>query len=339
MINMATETDNLGSFINMYEDTLDENDFQSLKFYNVTKEYKNIVALNKISLTLKRGDIFGYIGPNGAGKTTTIKIIVGLIKNYAGEYLINDKIIIKKTNNLFNILGYHPQDTGFQTWRTVNHALYTLGRLSGINKATLNERIQAILKFVGLQEFRDKKIKHLSSGMIQKLRLAQALLNLPKLLILDEPLSGLDPASRFQIKSLIKNLAQKGITILFSSHILNDVEDIASKIGILNQGHIMKIGTPTELQDEFQLGNIIEIIYAENSNHYVELESIKEIERIEKISNIKQLIYLHRDINLDEVTHKILGFIIQQKCRIRSFKFLKPSLENVYLNYLRGGIK
>ena len=262
-----------------------------------------------------------------------------MIKDYTGEYLINDEIVLKKNNSLFNILGYHPQDTGFQTWRTVNNALYTLGRLSGIEKLIINERIQAVLNFVGLQEFRDKKIKHLSSGMIQKLRLAQALLNLPKLLILDEPLSGLDPASRFQIKSLIKKLAQKGITILFSSHILNDVEDIANKIGILNKGSIMRIGTPTELQEEFQLGNIIEIIYAENSTLCLELESIKEIERIEKISNIKQLIYLNRDINLDDVLHKILSFIIQQKCRVRSFKFLKPSLENVYLNYVSGGVK
>ncbi len=333
---MALETRNLDNFLDEYEEDLEENTFQDLKFQNIFKKYKTITALKNVSLEIKRGDIFGYIGPNGAGKTTTIKIMVGLIKDYSGNYLINSKLISKKQNNLFKILGYHPQDTGFQTWRTVNHALYTFGRLSGIDKIKLKNRIDSLLSFVGLYEFKEKKVKHLSSGMIQKLRLAQALLNLPKILILDEPLSGLDPASRFQIKSLIKALAKKEITILFSSHILNDVEDIANKIGILNQGEIMKIGTPTELQEQFQVGKIIEIIYAKEGHICKDLENIEEIEKIEVASNLKQLLYLHPEADLDEISHKILGSIFQQKCYIRSFRFLKPSLEKVYLNYISG---
>jgi ABC-2 type transport system ATP-binding protein len=335
---MVLETRNLDNFLDEYEEDLEENTFQELKFQNISKEYKTITALKNVSLEIKRGDIFGYIGPNGAGKTTTIKIIVGLIKDYSGNYLINKQLISKKQNNLFRILGYHPQDTGFQTWRTVNQALYTFGRLSGIDKLNLKKRIDSVLKFVNLYEFKEKKIKHLSSGMIQKLRLAQALLNLPKILILDEPLSGLDPASRFQIKSLIKALAKKEITILFSSHILNDVEDIANKIAILNKGQIMKIGTPTQLQEQFQVAKIIEIIYAKEGHICKDLENIKEIEKIEVVSNLKQLLYLHPEADLDEISHKVLGSIFQQKCYIRSFRFLKPSLEKVYLTYISGDI-
>jgi len=335
---MALETRSIENFIDDYEEDLEENTFQNLEFQNVTKEYKTITALKNVSLEIKRGDIFGYIGPNGAGKTTTIKIMVGLIKDYSGNYLINDRIISKKQDKLSNILGYHPQDTGFQTWRTVNQALYTFGRLSGIEKISLKNRIESLLKFVGLHEFKEKKVKHLSSGMIQKLRLAQALLNFPKILILDEPLSGLDPASRFQIKALIKALAQKEITILFSSHILNDVEDIANKIGILNQGKIMKIGTPSQLQEQFQVGKINEIIYTDESHFCKDLESIKGIENIEIGFDQKQLLYLHPEADLDEISYRILGKIYQQKCYIRSFRFLKPSLEKVYLNYISGDI-
>ena len=336
---MALDHRNLDKFIESYSDILAENNFQNLKFQNVIKKFKTTTALKNVSFTLEKGDIFGYIGPNGAGKTTTIKIMVGLIKDYSGKYFINGKQITGKVNELTSILGYHPQDTGFQAWRTVTHALYTFGRLSGINKDILKERIQSLLNFVGLNDFKDKKIKYLSSGMVQKLRLAQALLNLPRILILDEPLSGLDPASRFQIKSLIKILAQKEITILFSSHILNDVEDVANKIGILNQGQIMKIGTPNQLQEQFQVGKIIEIVYAENSKKCKGLEYVQGIERIEDSNNSSQLLYLIPNANLDLITHEILMNVLQQKCQLRSFRFLKPSLEKVYLKFITGDTK
>lgn len=330
---------NLDKFMEYYDDSFAENNFNNLKFQNVTKKFKTTLALKNISLELKKGDVFGYIGPNGAGKTTTIKIIVGLIKDYSGDYFINGKRFMGNVENLTKILGYHPQDTGFQSWRTINHALYTFGRLSGIDKEILKRRIQSILNFVGLNEFKNRKIKHLSSGMIQKLRLAQALLNLPKILILDEPLSGLDPASRFQVKSLIKLLAQKEITILFSSHILNDVEDIANKIGILNQGHIMKIGTVKQLQEQFQVGKIIEILYRENSKLGYGLESIQGIERIEEKNPLKQLLYLHPNADLDVTSQKVLTTILKQKCILQSFRFLRPSLEKVYLKYIEGEFK
>ena len=319
-----------------YDDTFAENNFNNLKFQNVTKKYKTTLAVKNVSFELKKGDIFGYIGPNGAGKTTTIKIMVGLIKDYSGEYYINGKRFIENVDKITNILGYHPQDTGFQSWRTINHALYTFGRLSGIDKEILRKRIQLLLNFVGLYEFKDKKIKHLSSGMVQKLRLAQALLNLPKILILDEPLSGLDPTSRFQVKSLIKLLAQKEITILFSSHILSDVEDIANKIGILNQGHIMKIGTPRQLQEQFQVGKIIEIIYMEHSKMCSGLENIQGIEKIEENLPLTQLLYLQPNADLEMTSQDVLMTILKQKCIIQSFRFLKPSLENVYLKYIEG---
>jgi len=333
---MVINSTNIASFMEIYDKSLEESNFQSLKFQNVTKKFKSVTALNNVSFELRKGDILGYIGPNGAGKTTTIKIMVGLIKDFIGDYFINDVLFTRKVKNFNDILGYHPQDAGFQTWRTVNHTLYTFGRLSGIEKNVLIERIQSILKFVELYEFKDKKIKYLSGGMIQKLRLAQALLNLPKILILDEPLSGLDPASRYQIKSLIKFLAQKEITILFSSHILNDVEDVANKIGIINRGQILKIDTPTQLQEQFQVGKIIEIIYANDSSLCRGLKKIKEIEKVEIINNLKQLIHLRHDIDIDAISHKILELILQQKSHIRSFRVLKPSLENIYLKYIRG---
>lgn len=310
-----------------------------IEFKNISKSYKDLLALDNISFKIQKGEIFGYIGPNGAGKTTTIKILVGLIQEFGGDVIVSGKNISTKRKELYNIIGYHPQDAGFQEWRTVDHAYKTYGRLSGLKSDHLENRIQEVLDLVGLTDKRFKKIIHLSGGMFQKLRLGQALLHNPEILILDEPLSGLDPASRYQFKKVIKNLAKEGITILFSSHILNDVQDIADKIGILNQGKIMQLGTPEELQESFQVGNVIEILVAKNSVLCKDLEQLEDIDYVENSEDIKQLIYLKPEADVDLVIPQILDRLNEQKCKIRSFRLVKPSLEEVYLNYVRGKIE
>ena len=310
-----------------------------IEFKNISKSYKDLLALDNISFKIQKGEIFGYIGPNGAGKTTTIKILVGLIQEFQGDVIVFGKNISTKRKNLYNIIGYHPQDAGFQEWRTIDHAYKTYGRLSGLKSDHLENRIQEVLELVGLSDKRFKKIIHLSGGMFQKLRLGQALLHNPEILVLDEPLSGLDPASRYQFKKVIKTLAKEGITILFSSHILNDVQDIADKIGILNEGRIMQIGTPEELQDSFQVGNIIEIIVAKNSVLCKDLEQLENIENVEKIKDNKQLIHLKSEVDVDLIIPQILKRLNEQKCKIRSFSLVKPSLEDVYLNYVGGDRK
>ncbi|MFX1376988.1 MAG: ATP-binding cassette domain-containing protein [Promethearchaeota archaeon] len=310
-----------------------------IEFNNISKHYKDVLALDNISFKIQKGDIFGYIGPNGAGKTTTIKVLVGLIQDFTGEVFIFEKNVSIKRRELNNILGYHPQEAGFQEWRTVDHAFKTYGRLSGLKSENLENRIQEILELFNLTDKRFKKIKHLSGGMYEKLRLGQALLHNPKILILDEPLSGLDPASRFQFKNVIKNLAKEGITILFSSHILSDVQDIANQIGILNKGKIIKIGTPEELKKSYDVKNSIEIIITNNSPQYKNLEQLKDIEYMENVDDTKQLVHLKHDADVDLIIPQILNQLLEQKCKIRSFRLVKPSLEEIYLKLVGGEAK
>ena len=316
-----------------------ENNKALIEFQNVSKSYKNTLALDNISFAINKGDVFGYIGPNGAGKTTTIKILVGLIRNYIGDVYIAGKNISKSRQEIYKILGYHPQEAGFQRWRTIDHALRTFGRLSGLESPRLETKIQEVLEFVNLQDVRYKKIIHLSGGMIQKLRLAQALLNDPQILVLDEPLSGLDPSSRYQVKNLIKNLSKKGITILFSSHILTDIQDIANMIGIVNKGRIIKIGSPDELQSEFHIGNIIEIVYIQGGDPCPNLEDIEGIERIEIGASNKQFAHLKGDADIDDTIHRILRKITEHKSKMRNFRILTPSLEEVYLKYIESDVR
>ena len=153
-----------------------------IEFCNVSKNYGMIQALKDVTFGINKGEIFGYIGPNGAGKTTTLKILVGLISNHSGDVKINGQLP-SENPNINRLIGYLPQDVGFQEWRTVDHALFTFGRLSGMTKVDLVERIPEVLKIVGLPDANKRKIKHLSSGMKQKLKLAQALLHNPPILI------------------------------------------------------------------------------------------------------------------------------------------------------------
>ncbi|MFX0155229.1 MAG: ATP-binding cassette domain-containing protein [Candidatus Hodarchaeota archaeon] len=318
------------------ETTMDNSSYKDrlIEFSNVSKYYKEVLALDNISFTIQKGEIFGYIGPNGAGKTTTIKILVGLIKDYTGDVYINGINIINNWKDLHNLIGYHPQEAGFQEWRTVDHAFKTFGRLSGLTSEDIEKQTQKILELLNLSEARYRKITHLSGGMFQKLRLGQALLHKPQILVLDEPLSGLDPQMRYQFKNIIKELAKNGTTILFSSHILSDVQDIADKIGILNQGQIRDIGSPEDLQSKFHIGNIIELVVAENTALCEGLEDLLEIEYVQKVKSNKQLIHLKSDIDIDLLIYQIISILKEQKCKVRSFNLVKPSLEEVYIKYV-----
>ncbi|MBK5115207.1 MAG: ABC transporter ATP-binding protein [Candidatus Heimdallarchaeota archaeon] len=306
-----------------------------IEFSNVSKSYKDVQALREASFSITQGDIFGYIGPNGAGKTTTLKILVGLISDYSGEVKINNELI-KNQSNFNQQIGYLPQDVGFQEWRTVDHALITFGRLSGMSKEELQGRIPEVLALVGLLDARKRKIRHLSGGMQQKLKLAQALLHKPSILVLDEPMSGLDPTSRWQMKNTIRQLAQTNVTIVFSSHILEDVEGIATTIGIINQGSVVKIGNPQELQKELVGGNAV-IAIGENLINYV--DQIKALPVVADVtfppSDSSQVtIVLKPDVVLDDGLTQLLEFFSSNKIVIRNFNYLKPSLEQVYLKYV-----
>ena len=313
-------------------------DVNLLELHNIAKQFGDFFALNDINLTLKKGEILGYIGPNGAGKTTTMKIIVGLIRQFEGTINLYGHPLSKTQNEIFQFLGYLPQDVGFQTWRTVNHLLDTLGRLSGYDPHELPERIDEVLRIVGLQDVKNKKIVHLSGGMRQKLRLAQALLHKPTFLVLDEPMTGLDPSSRFQMKKIIRQLAQQDITIFLSSHILSDVQDIADRIAIINHGRILNVGTPQELQAKFHVGHEIEVILSETKPDCNILQQLPQVSKVVQQGKLKFVLTLNPDVDLDSTMQEILHLLVSNKCSIRNFNLLQPSLEDVYLRYVEEDV-
>ncbi len=302
---------------------------------NLTKEYNSFRALDNVSFSIKRGEIFGYIGPNGAGKTTTMKILIGLITNFQGEVQIGGYQVPKQKNEIHKLLGYLPQNVAFQEWRTVDHALKIFGRLSGLKVAEVEERIPGILDLLALTEVRHKKISQLSGGMTQKVGLAQALLHDPKLLVLDEPLGGLDPLSRYQLKNIVLELGKKGITILFSSHILSDVQDVADRIGILSHGCLKQVGSLSELKSQLAPQKIVEVLLSYSTDKWQEFRSINNVKNVEQPSPGRILVHLIDGVDPDEVIDNLVQSIAKLKIKVRGITLLSPSLDEIYYNYVR----
>jgi ABC-2 type transport system ATP-binding protein len=301
---------------------------------NLTKTFGNFHALNNISLDIKEGEIFGYIGPNGAGKTTTMKILVGLISTFQGTVTLGGYQVSKNKDEIHRLLGYLPQAVAFQDWRTIDQALKTFGKLSGLNDQQLSQRIPEVLDLLGLAEARHKRVSHLSGGMTQRVGLAQALLHDPKLLVLDEPLGGLDPLSRHQFKDIVLKLSHQGTTILFSSHILSDVQDVANRIGIINHGKIKQVGTLGELKAKFIQQKTVEVLLSGSGEGWQQLGKVKGISGVTQPQAGIVLANLEADADEEQAVNDVVTAVVRLGIRVRGVWLMEPSLDQIYFNYV-----
>ncbi len=310
-----------------------------IRFASVSKSYGSVRALVDLTLDLPRGEIFGYVGPNGAGKTTTMKILTGLVRDYRGTVTVDGIDARADGGGLFRRIGYLPQEVGFQEWRTVEHALHTFGLLSGITPDDLPACIDAALAKTGLEEHRARRIVHLSGGTVQRLRLAQAILHDPEILVLDEPLSGLDPASRVQVKEIVRDLAGQERLVFVSSHILSELEGLATRIGILHEGRIREAGTPAELRERYQVGTIVEVTLAPGALPNPESLSGAPVTQVETIRETRTLrLHVDPSVELDGAMTAIMRRIVDHGIAVRGVRHLQPSLEEVYMTLTTGGL-
>src|SRR5881397_1174152 len=204
-----------------------------------------VTALNGLSLSVHRGEIYGFLGPNGSGKTTTLKILMGLMRSTSGKA----EVLGKPAGDVRarRQIGFLPEAPYFYDYLTAEEFLAFYGRLAELESAGLNRRIDHLLELVGLNEARTRQLRKFSKGMLQRIGLAQALIHDPELVILDEPMSGLDPIGRKQVRDLILGLRDQGKTVFFSTHIIPDVEMICDRVGIVMKGRVMAAGRVDEL--------------------------------------------------------------------------------------------
>ena len=217
---------------------------------------RKVEALKGVDLSVNNGEIFGFIGPNGAGKTTTIKLLLGILIPKKGELTLFGRSPSKPKTR--QTVGYMPEIADYYRYLTPVELLIMYGNIFGIEKKVLHERIEKLLQLVDLTGQANKLMSTFSKGMMQKVSFAQALINDPDLLILDEPTSGLDPVSRKRMREVIQNLRANGKTIFFSSHELSEVELVTDRIGILNKGRLLAVGSAKDLLGEKEEGQSLE---------------------------------------------------------------------------------
>lgn len=223
----------------------------AIEVTNLSKEYgtkKKVHVVKDVSFTVKKGSVFGFIGPNGAGKTSTIKMIVGLSHPTTGSVTILGESPFSL--EVKNRLGFMPESPQFYQYLTGEEFLLMVADLFGIKNK--KERVRETFKDVDLTHGAHKRIRTYSKGMLQRLGLAQAMINDPEILLLDEPLDGLDPLGRAEVKKIVLSLKSRGKTIFINTHILGDVEEICDTVAIIDQGELISLGSPSEVSSGYK---------------------------------------------------------------------------------------
>lgn len=217
----------------------------AIEAQGLRKVFGRVVAVDRLDLRVGHGDVFGFLGPNGAGKTTAMKMLLGLVLPTAGHArLLGRPVGDAKVKEQ---VGFLPERFRFPPWLKASEFLHFHGSLYGLSKSDLRERVPQVLRRVGLLARAEDGLKTFSKGMLQRIGLAQAILNRPKVIFLDEPTSGLDPLGRREVRSLIEELRDDGATVFLNSHILSDVEMVCDHVAILNQGRVVRAGPLAEL--------------------------------------------------------------------------------------------
>lgn len=277
---------------------------------NLTKEFGEFVAVDHINLTMTNG-VYGLLGVNGAGKTTLMRMLCTLLKPTSGNIYCNGKDIFKMDGEYRNLLGYLPQDFGFYPEFTVNDYLLYIATIKGVRHAVARKRTNELISKVGLEKVANKKLKKLSGGMKRRAGIAQAMLNNPKILILDEPTAGLDPNERIRFRNLLSELSEERL-VLLSTHIVSDIEYIANEILMMKDGAILNKGT---------LDEIISTMPEKVWNCIVPQQSVSAITKRYKVSNMKS------------ENHGVDLRIISAEKPCETAVYVQPSLEDVFLYY------
>ena len=241
-----------------------------LKVESVSKNYGNLKAVDNLSFEVKNGEIFGLLGLNGAGKTTTFRMIMGLIDDYTGNISLNGHRI---DYSITDQIGFLTEERSLLTKLTVYDQCIFYGTLKGMSKKKIEERLDYLLKRFSIEEYKNKKIKELSKGNQQKIQFITAILNEPKLLILDEPFSGLDPFNVELFKEVILELSKKGSMIIFSSHRMEHVELFCRKLVVLMRGKAVLSGYLKDIKEEYGKKNIF-------INGDIDIEEIKKVKGV-----------------------------------------------------------
>jgi len=305
---------------------------------NLTKKYGELVALNNLNLTIAQGDCFGFIGPNGAGKTTTIKILATLLKPTWGEARIDGKVIGYQNPQIRPIIGYVPDFMGSYDDMVVTEYLEFFAACYNIHGKQREQVVRDVLALTDLNYKANSEVNGLSRGMQQRLSIARVLLHDPKVLLLDEPASGLDPRARIEIRELLKELRRMGKTIVISSHILHELSELCNTVGIIEQGELIFSGHVTEIMAKARMGYVVHIT--------LDGREEKAADLLRRVRGVKQVDLTHNNgvKRIDVVIDPESGLpisdlpsrLIAEGFRLTSMQEEQVNLETAFMRLTKG---
>lgn len=304
-----------------------------IEITNFGKRYGEFVAVERLNLKIEAGELFGFIGPNGAGKSTTIRFLATLLKATRGEGLVNGYSVTKDPLNVRRSVGYMPDNFGVYDGMKVWEFLDFFAVAYQVPRAKRKHVIGDVLELLDLTHKRDDFVNGLSRGMKQRLCLAKTLVHDPPVLILDEPSSGLDPRARLEVKALLKELRRMGKTILISSHILSELADCCTSIGIIERGQLLMHGPIDEVYRRIQRNRVIELKIMENMDAAMSI--IRSCPELRDVQPFDHRVTIELEGG-DEQVASLLEQLLAGGVRLRSYAEKDPTLEDVFMLVTKG---
>lgn len=301
-----------------------------LEVNKVRKSFGKLEVVKGVSFTVEKGESFGLLGPNGAGKSTTISMICGLLPYNEGEIKVDGFSVKNKPMEIKKKIGIVPQDIALYPTMTALDNLLFWGKMYGLTRKEADKRANEVLEFVGLLDRAKDKIETFSGGMKRRINIGAALMHQPELLIMDEPTVGIDPQSRNHILETVKQLNKKGMTIIYTSHYMEEVEFLCKRIGIIDHGEVIAIGTKEDLINRLSGGTVVKM----GVNHYQNslIEELNALPLVDKVIANKE----EKELEIFVTSgHQALGELvstaIKHNVEVSSVQVQEPNLETLFL--------
>jgi len=295
---------------------------------SLSKNFGEIRAVDRISFNVKKGELFGFLGPNGAGKTTTQRMLTGILKPNNGTIRIMNLDLLKNPFDAKSLMGVVPEMSNVYIDLSAWDNLMLMGELYGVPKKKRKQKATELLETFGLQDRKNQKTKGFSKGMKQRLILAMALIHKPKLLFLDEPISGLDVQSARMIKNYLRELNQNGVTVFLTTHNIDEADQMCDRIAIINSGKIVAIDRPENLRNVIQSSQSVEVAFDKTVNDFTPLQTIEGVNEVKKAGD-KLKLYCN---NPGAVAAQLIEYADAQKLQVLALNTLGPSLEDVFVH-------
>lgn len=302
-----------------------------LEIHNLVKKYGDFTAVQDVSFHIEQGEIFSLLGPNGAGKTTTISVLSTLLTPTSGDVIIGGYSVTREPMAVRNLIGVVPQEIALYDDMTARENLIFWGQMYGLNGKMLLDRVKAVLAEIGLSDRAKDRVKTFSGGMKRRVNIGVGLLHRPHLLFMDEPTVGIDPQSRRAILDAVKNLNQQGMTVLYTTHYMEEAQELSDRVGIIDHGHLIALGTQAELTRQIGEKEALVLHLAEGEHADPLAAAVRGIPGIIQADSADGSLTL-LCVEAEEILAPVITQANNLNTRIRSVEIQEPNLEAVFLH-------